>query len=136
MKVEMIMPDLSTTSATVKIVNWLVAPGESVQRGQPLLEVETDKALTQVEAYLNGVLSDIVAPAETEVAVGQVIGIIETTTDWAPDLAPDKAPEMKLSETPVDEVLHPTPATSTGAKPGGLFARNREKAGQDKTSQS
>jgi len=75
-KVEMTMPDLSSASSTVKIVNWLVKTGQPVQHGQPLLEVGTDKAIMDVEAYLSGILSEDLAPAETEVEVGQVIGII------------------------------------------------------------
>jgi len=43
-----------------------------------LLEVETDKAVMDVEAFISGTLSDIIAPPDSEVEVGQVIGLIET----------------------------------------------------------
>ena len=44
MDVPLKMPDLATTGATLKVVRWLVAPGATVRRGEPILEVETDKA--------------------------------------------------------------------------------------------
>ena len=44
------MPDLATVDATVTVVAWLKEPGEQVKRGEPLLEVETDKAILPVES--------------------------------------------------------------------------------------
>lgn len=78
MRVEIKMPDLSTTNATVRVVSWHVKIGQVVKRGQPLLEVETDKAVMDVEAFISGTLSEIVAPPDSEVEVGQLIGLIET----------------------------------------------------------
>jgi pyruvate/2-oxoglutarate dehydrogenase complex dihydrolipoamide acyltransferase (E2) component len=78
MKVEIIVPDLSTTGTTLKVINWLVEVGQAVKRGQPLLEVETDKAMMEVEAYVSGTVSDIMAKPGDEVEVGQVIAQIET----------------------------------------------------------
>jgi len=50
MRLEMKMPDLATNESEIRIVRWLVEPGQEVQRGQPLLEVETDKATMEVES--------------------------------------------------------------------------------------
>ena len=127
MKVEMTMPDLSTASTTVKIVSWLVKTGQTVQRGQPILEVETDKATMEVEAYLAGVLAEIVAPADTEVEVGQVIGIIDTRDEVIPEAKPQAPakPEALVQTNAAATVAAP----AAGPKPGGMFARNREKAG-------
>ena len=50
------MPDLSTTDSEVRIVRWLVEPGQRIERGRPLLEVETDKATMEVESVVTGVL--------------------------------------------------------------------------------
>src|SRR5262245_17262754 len=47
---EIKMPDLSTTGSEVTLLRWLVPVGGHVERGQVLLEVETDKAITEVEA--------------------------------------------------------------------------------------
>jgi len=77
MKVKMKMPDLSANEAEIKVVKWLIEPGQSVKRGQPLLEVETDKATVEVESIASGILVDVCAAAETAVAVGEVIAVIE-----------------------------------------------------------
>ena len=50
MKFELKMPDLSATDSPIKVLRWLVDVGELVDRGQPILEVETDKATMEVEA--------------------------------------------------------------------------------------
>ena len=67
------MPDLATVDATVTVVAWLKEPGEQVKRGEPLLEVETDKAILPVESPVLGVLCEITAPSGSEVETGQVI---------------------------------------------------------------
>ncbi len=67
------MPDLATVDATVTVVGWLKEPGEEVKRGEPLLEVETDKAILPVESPVLGVLCEITALTGSEVEVGQVI---------------------------------------------------------------
>lgn len=68
------MPDLATTEGTPLVIGkWLVAVGDKVTRGQPILEVETDKAVTEVEAYTNGTVAEILANQGDEVAVGDII---------------------------------------------------------------
>ncbi len=62
------MPDLATVDATVTVVAWLKEPGDEVKRGEPLLEVETDKAILPVESPVFGVLCEITAPTGSEVA--------------------------------------------------------------------
>ena len=53
------MPDLATTGAPVKILRWLVQPGDTVARGQFLLEVETDKASMEVEGTSAGIFEKV-----------------------------------------------------------------------------
>ena len=77
MKLKMKMPDLSANEAEIKVVKWLIEPGQPVKRGQPLLEVETDKATVEVESIASGVLIEICAAAEQKVTVGQVIAVID-----------------------------------------------------------
>jgi len=77
MDVNMKMPDLATNEGVeLEIVRWLVDIGASIKRGEPLLEVETDKALTEVESIVTGVLRQIHAPAGAKVPVGAVIATI------------------------------------------------------------
>jgi len=77
MKVRVKMPDLSANEAEIKITKWLVEPGQSVKRGEALLEVETDKATMDVEAIASGVLLETCAAADELVAVGQIIAVLE-----------------------------------------------------------
>lgn len=77
MKSKMKMPDLSANEAEIKVVKWLIEPGQPVKRGQPLLEVETDKATVEVESIASGILVEICAVVEQKVTVGQVIAVID-----------------------------------------------------------
>jgi pyruvate/2-oxoglutarate dehydrogenase complex dihydrolipoamide acyltransferase (E2) component len=77
MKVKMKMPDLSANEAETTVIEWLVQPGQRVKRGQPLLTVQTDKAVVEVESIATGTLVEACAAPEAEVTVGQVIAVIE-----------------------------------------------------------
>lgn len=71
------MPDLSANEAEIKVIKWLIELGQPVQRGQHLLEVETDKAVVEVEAIATGVLAEICAQPDEDVPVGQIIAVFE-----------------------------------------------------------
>src|SRR3984893_4121110 len=76
MNFELKMPDLSTTGSPIKVLRWLVAVGELVERGQAVLEVETDKATMEVEAVNSGKLLEQLVPAGQEACAGEVLAII------------------------------------------------------------
>jgi pyruvate dehydrogenase E2 component (dihydrolipoamide acetyltransferase) len=80
MEVKMKMPDLSTTEGTdIAILKWVVNVGDPVERGQVILEVETDKAVQEIEAIATGTLtSQLVGPRDM-VPVGQFIATIEVS---------------------------------------------------------
>jgi TPP-dependent pyruvate/acetoin dehydrogenase alpha subunit len=75
MKFELKMPDLSTTGSPIKVVHWLVGIGDVIERGQPVLEVETDKATMEVEATSPGKLLEIIIPAGEEADAGEILAI-------------------------------------------------------------
>ena len=78
MNVNMKMPDLSATEGSeIKILKWLVEVDASVERGQIILEVETDKAVQEIECFVAGRLSAKHVEANDLVAVGQLIATIE-----------------------------------------------------------
>ena len=60
------------------IVAWLKGEGDRVSQGEPLFQVETDKAVTEVEAPVSGVLTRIVQGEGTRVPVGEVVAVIES----------------------------------------------------------
>jgi pyruvate/2-oxoglutarate dehydrogenase complex dihydrolipoamide acyltransferase (E2) component len=80
MDVNMKMPDLATNEGTeLGVTRWLAEVGQPVKRGQPLLEIETDKALQEVECIANGVLKTIHVQVGQKVLVGTIIATIKVS---------------------------------------------------------
>ena len=78
---EIRMPDLGTNVSELRIIRWIKQPGDSVKRGEALLEVETDKASMEVESYLEGYLKKIKAAEDETVEAGDVIAYIGAQDD-------------------------------------------------------
>src|SRR6201986_979844 len=75
------MPDLSTTGSPIKVLRWLFAVGEVVERGQAVLDVETDKATMEVEALNPGtLLEQMVAPGQ-EASAGEAPALFRQFED-------------------------------------------------------
>jgi pyruvate dehydrogenase E2 component (dihydrolipoamide acetyltransferase) len=73
MAVSVVMPALEMAQETGKLVSWLKKEGEQVKKGDMLLEVETDKAVVEIEAQADGVLGGVTAKVGDVVPVGQTI---------------------------------------------------------------
>ena len=82
MATDVILPALGMSQDTGKIIRWLKTAGEQVAKGEPLVEIETDKATVEIEAPADGVLERVAAAAGEDIPVGEVIAVI---------LAPDEA---------------------------------------------
>ena len=76
MAISVIMPALEMAQETGKLISWLKKEGESVVKGEPLLEIETDKAVMEIESPGDGVLAGVKIQAGTEVPVGRTIAWI------------------------------------------------------------
>ena len=76
MAISVVMPALEMAQETGKLVSWLKKEGESVAKGEPLLEIETDKAVMEIESPGDGVLAGVKAHAGAEIPVGQTIAWI------------------------------------------------------------
>ena len=76
MAISVVMPALEMAQETGKLISWLKKEGEAVAKGEPLLEIETDKAVMEIESPGDGVLAGIKVQAGTEVPVGQTIAWI------------------------------------------------------------
>jgi pyruvate dehydrogenase E2 component (dihydrolipoamide acetyltransferase) len=70
---EIVMPNLGFDSQTGRLIEWIKQPGDTVQKGDILAIVESDKANVELESVAAGVMLEQVVPADTEVAVGSVI---------------------------------------------------------------
>lgn len=73
MATEVIMPALEMSQEQGVLVRWLKSEGEFVARGEPLMEIETDKAVMEIEAAASGILSNVSAQEGDEIPVGQGI---------------------------------------------------------------
>jgi pyruvate/2-oxoglutarate dehydrogenase complex dihydrolipoamide acyltransferase (E2) component len=84
---EVTMPSMGADMTEGTIAKWLKAEGESVNRGDKLAEIETDKTVVEMEAYAEGLLRKIVVPEGTLVEVGTVIAFIGDAGDQIPEVA-------------------------------------------------
>ena len=73
---ELTMPKLSDSMADAIILRWLKSPGDAFERGEGLIEVETDKATVVYEAESAGTLATILAPEGATVAIGEPIATL------------------------------------------------------------
>ena len=92
MPISVVMPALEMAQETGKLVSWLKREGESVAKGEPLLEIETDKAVMEIEAPADGILAGVKVQAGAEVPVGRIIAWIVAPGE-APPLDEQAAPE-------------------------------------------
>jgi 2-oxoisovalerate dehydrogenase E1 component len=74
--IPVVMPNMDLIITEATVVSWFKKVGEKVAKGEALLEIETDKAVTQVESPADGVLAEIVADAGAVVPLGQQLGTI------------------------------------------------------------
>lgn len=82
------MPALSDTMSNGRLVKWTKKPGDPIKKGDVIAEVETDKAVMDVEAFQDGYLSGPLAAEGTEAPVGQIIGFIADAPGETPSIAP------------------------------------------------
>jgi pyruvate dehydrogenase E2 component (dihydrolipoamide acetyltransferase) len=102
---DVIMPALGMVQETGTLIRWLKAAGDSVTKGEPLMEVETDKATVEIEAPASGVLTGITAQAGDVIPVGQRIALIlapgESEASDPAKAEPVSSSRVSVSATPV-----------------------------------
>jgi 2-oxoisovalerate dehydrogenase E1 component len=74
--VPLIMPNMDLIITEATIVSWLKKVGDPVRLGEALVEIETDKSVTNVESPADGVLAEILADEGAVVPLGQRLGTI------------------------------------------------------------
>lgn len=115
MAIEIVMPQLGESVVEGTIARWLVQEGDPVQKDQPLVEVETDKANTEVPSPAAGVVSKLITPAGTVVPVGKAIAVLEAGEGRA--AAPPPAPAPKAASAPQKPTLLAAPEPDRGHSP-------------------
>ena len=76
MAFSVVMPALEMAQETGKLIAWRKKEGDRVTKGEPLLEIETDKAVMEVEATADGILAGITGTVGADIPVGQTIAWI------------------------------------------------------------
>ena len=78
MRIEVTMPNLGYDMEEGKVQHWLKHVGETVERGEPVAEIETDKTTVEMEAMASGTLTEIVVEEGAVAAVGAVIAVLDS----------------------------------------------------------
>jgi pyruvate dehydrogenase E2 component (dihydrolipoamide acetyltransferase) len=84
MAFSVVMPALEMAQETGKLIAWRKQEGDLVAKGEPLLEIETDKAVMEVEAPADGILAGVTGSIGTDIPVGQTIAWIVAPGEKVP----------------------------------------------------
>jgi pyruvate dehydrogenase E2 component (dihydrolipoyllysine-residue acetyltransferase) len=122
---EIAMPRLSDQMEEATVIKWLKQPGDQVTRGEPLVEVETDKATMVYEAEFDGVLDEIVVDEGSTAALGATIARASGTGP-SPSPQPAPAPALAAAVTSEGDSQSGTAhTTAVGAGNGSKAGRSR-----------
>lgn len=100
MAFEILMPKLSSTMEVGSITQWLKEEGESVETGEAIFEVMTDKIAIEVESYEDGVLLKRYYEIHEEIPINAVIGYIGEVGEEVPEIAPaPPSQDKRLTES-------------------------------------
>jgi pyruvate dehydrogenase E2 component (dihydrolipoamide acetyltransferase) len=133
MATQIVMPKMSETMEEGVVVKWLKREGDRVATGDALAEIETDKAVLELEATTPGVLRQIVAQEDSKVPVGQLIAVIAAADeDISPLVVGSTSPPSQASPaltTPPAATPTATPAMASpaAASPARHEAATRER---------
>ena len=94
-----VMPKLGQSEETVKIVRWRKQLGEAVAKGDILLEIETDKAVLEVESFYAGTLLKIVAAEGATVPVQTTVAFVGDPGDALPEVAPNPSESRPAAQS-------------------------------------
>jgi pyruvate dehydrogenase E2 component (dihydrolipoamide acetyltransferase) len=119
---QFLMPILGADMTEGKLVAWRKQPGDRIERGEIIAEVETDKADVEVECYVPGVLEKLLAGEGSTVLVGRPIALIKADDEAAAaaQVAPAVPPpfvQAAAAATPVAAARPPRPAERVRASP-------------------
>jgi len=140
-----VMPKLSDTMEEGRILRWLKKEGDTIETGQALAEVETDKATVEMEAYTNGTIRKLISAEGQFAKVGELIAIIGAPGEDVsalmaaagaaapaaePPPAPASAPAARAPQAPASRPAESAPAaTGRSLKASPLALRMAAEAG-------
>lgn len=106
MPVSVVMPALEMAQETGTLISWRKKEGESVAKGEILLDIETDKAVVEVEALADGVLAAVTAKPGDVIPVGQTIAWILGTGESVPSAEPASTAVLGGARRPPSPIPH------------------------------
>lgn len=131
---EIKMPHLGESVTETAIVQWLVKPGDSVKRYDPLMEVVSDKVTTEVPSDFDGVVKEFLISLDTDVPIGTAVMTLETeeTTEKTEEatLAPVK--EASAEQAQEHETVETTSTATSHQKNNGRYSPAVLKIAQEK----
>src|SRR5882672_4327547 len=131
MATQVIMPKLSPTMEEGQLSRWLKKEGDKVSMGEPLAEIDTDKATMEMQALGSGVLRKILIQEGESAPLGQLIAIIgepdedisafstQSTASQSPKAAAEATPESKAETGPA-----PAPEAAVAGSVSGNGSQN------------
>jgi pyruvate dehydrogenase E2 component (dihydrolipoyllysine-residue acetyltransferase) len=112
MAVSVVMPALEMAQETGKLVSWRKKEGDRVAKGETLMEVETDKAVVEVEAQAEGILGGVTATTGDVVPVGQTIAWLLQPGEKPPAATAQAQTGRKMESSPAAQAATPAPAAA------------------------
>ena len=135
MAVNITMPALSPTMEEGTLSKWLVQPGDTVEPGDIIAEIETDKATMEVEAVDEGTVAEILVAEGTEgVAVNAVIAVLAEEGEEVGSVSAEPAGAVPESEETASSAAK-ADGPSNGAAAAASSSRQAEAQGSDVTTQ-
>jgi len=125
MAISVVMPALEMAQENGKLLAWRKKEGESVTKGEPLLEIETDKAVVEIEAPGDGILAGITAEVGAVIPVGETIAWLVAPGEKAPEKAATAAPAARATSATQAATV---PAQARPAAAAGVAAQISPKA--------
>lgn len=123
------IPRVGLVMETARLLRWMKAVGDTVAPGDPLAEIETEKAVVEIESAVTGKLVEILVQPDTEVAVGASIAWVEDGK--AETAAAVRAPEALPQAARSPAASKPTAAAPTGARSSPAARRLAAERGID-----
>jgi pyruvate dehydrogenase E2 component (dihydrolipoamide acetyltransferase) len=126
MAIRVVMPALEMAQETGKLVSWIKQEGQTVAKGEPLLEIETDKAVMEIESPGDGMLAAVRAQPGAEVPVGQTIAWLVLPGELPPVEDTPHQSGRRMSAGP--ETPPPAAASQAAAPPAATQPKISPKA--------
>ena len=121
------MPSLGHTMEKGKIIEWLKQEGEAVAKGEPLVVIETDKVITEVESPADGVVLKIAVAAEEERPIGTTLVLLGSADEQLSESDLQQLLGDQPAAAPAAPVASPAPVVAPAAAPSSRAAASGER---------